>query len=80
MDVKEMYDLADIVKDMAEAEMYCMKAEYYKAVTDAMEGGRRTYGSESITGPIAEIRNMIATGGPDTRARIRSELSGLITM
>lgn len=38
MDVKEMGELADIVKDLAEAEKGCWEAEYYKAVTEAMEG------------------------------------------
>lgn len=32
-------DLADVVKDLAEAEKCCWEAEYYRAVTEAMEGG-----------------------------------------
>ena len=38
MDVKEMGELADIVKDLAEAEKSCMEADYYNAVTEAMDG------------------------------------------
>ena len=38
MDVAEMDKLADIVKDLAEAEKACWEAEYYRAVTEAMEG------------------------------------------
>lgn len=37
MDVAEMGKLADIVKDLAEAEKACWEAEYYRAVTEAME-------------------------------------------
>lgn len=39
VDVAEMYKLADIVKDMAEAEKDCWEAEYYRSVTEAMDGG-----------------------------------------
>lgn len=38
VNVDEMYKLADIVKDMAEAEKACWEAEYYRSVTEAMEG------------------------------------------
>lgn len=37
MDVSEMDKLADIVKDLSEAEKACWEAEYYRSVTDAME-------------------------------------------
>lgn len=37
MDVQEMGKLADIVKDLAEAEKSCWEAEYYRSVTEAME-------------------------------------------
>ena len=36
MAVDEVYKLADIVKDLAEAEKECWEAEYYRAVTEAM--------------------------------------------
>lgn len=36
MDVSEMGKLADIVKDLAEAEKACWEAEYYMSVTEAM--------------------------------------------
>ena len=35
-DVTEMGKLADIVKDLAEAEKSCWEAEYYRSVTEAM--------------------------------------------
>lgn len=37
IDVAEMEKLADIVKDLAEAEKACWEAEYYRAVTEAMD-------------------------------------------
>ena len=37
MDVAEMDKLADIVKDLAEAEKQCWEAEYYRTVTEAMD-------------------------------------------
>lgn len=36
VNVDEMYKLADIVKDLAEAEKECWEAEYYRSVTEAM--------------------------------------------
>ena len=37
VDVNEMGKLADIVKDLAEAEKACWEAEYYMSVTEAMD-------------------------------------------
>lgn len=38
MNVEEVGKLADAVKDMAEAEKACWEAEYYRSVSEAMEG------------------------------------------
>ena len=38
MNVEEIGKLADAIKDMAEAEKACWEAEYYRSVTEAMEG------------------------------------------
>ena len=43
MDVSEVGKLADAVKDLAEAEKSCWEAEYYRAVTEAMEDGSMGY-------------------------------------
>lgn len=43
MDVTEVGKLADIVKDLAEAEKSCWEAEYYMSVTEAMEEGSMGY-------------------------------------
>ena len=42
-DVTEMGKLADVVKDLAEAEKACWEAEYYRSVTEAMEEGSMGY-------------------------------------
>ena len=42
-DVQEMGKLADIVKDLAEAEKACWEAEYYMSVTEAMGDGQMGY-------------------------------------
>jgi len=43
IDVSEMGKLADQVKDLAEAEKACWEAEYFRAVTEAMEDGQIGY-------------------------------------
>lgn len=49
MDVKQVGELADVIKDLAEAEYYCTKAEYYYAVTEAMNGSNQdTMGYSSM--------------------------------
>lgn len=53
MDVKEMGELADIVKDLAMAEKECWEAQYYRTVTDAMQQGSSEtsgYGTPSRMG------------------------------
>lgn len=37
LDAKEVGEVADIIKDMCEAEKYIMESEYYKKVTKAMD-------------------------------------------
>lgn len=49
-DVQEMGKLADIVKDLAEAEKACWEAEYYMSVTDAMGDGQMGYGGSEGMG------------------------------
>jgi len=43
MNVQEVGMLADVVKDLAEAEKACWEAEYYKSVTEAMQDGSMGY-------------------------------------
>ncbi len=45
IDVKEMGELVDMVKDLAEAEDYCWQAEYYKSISKAMENESSGYGT-----------------------------------
>lgn len=53
MDVKQMGELADIVKDLAEAEKSCWEAEYYRTVSEAMEGG--SSGSSGYQQPMGRM-------------------------
>lgn len=50
IDVKEMGELVDMVKDLAEAEDYCWQAEYYKSISKAMENESSGYGSGYSSG------------------------------
>lgn len=43
MDVNEIGKLADVVKDLSEAEESCWEAEYYRSVTEAMGSGYMGY-------------------------------------
>lgn len=60
MDVTEVGKLADVVKDLAEAEKSCWEAEYYMAVTDAMEGGSMGY--DGMGGSQGEQRGGMRSG------------------
>ena len=42
-DVNTLGKIADQIKDLAEAEKACWEAEYYRAVTEAMEDGQMGY-------------------------------------
>lgn len=62
IDVKEVGELVDMVKDLAEAEAMCWKAEYYKSVVESMkqgasqgygQGGGQGYGQGGGTGSSA---------------------------
>ena len=46
----DLSELADIVKDLAEAEEKCWKAEYYRSVSEAMDGGQSGYNSTMTPG------------------------------
>lgn len=43
MNVQEVGMLADVVKDLADAEKSCWEAEYYRSVSEAMEQGSMGY-------------------------------------
>lgn len=91
IDVVRMGALADMAKDLAEAEEKCEKAAYYRTVTEQM-GGAATRSPDTYvagTGPqgdygyhqddmLSAVRDMLASADPGTKARIRSELSGLL--
>lgn len=44
IDVKEIGELVDMIKDLAEAEKSCWEASYYKSVTEAMDSRQDSLG------------------------------------
>ena len=92
MDVKQVGELADAIKDLAEAEYYCSVAEAMSGGNEASGygGGRMGYSGQGDsnggmgggnrmghTDPMSTIRDIIMTSDPDTRMRIRNEVMGM---
>ena len=93
MDVKQVGELADIIKDLAEAEYYCSVAEAMKSGNESagytqmgnermgyggQGGSRMGYGgSMGHTDPTQDIREMLTNADPETRAKIRSMVMGM---
>lgn len=63
MNVQEAGMLADIVKDLAEAEKSCWEAEYYMSVTEAMEDGSMGYDGMGYQGGSGQGRGGSGQGG-----------------
>ena len=76
VDVDEMGELADIVKDLAEAIKYCHEAEYYRLVAHEMadSGGVE----EAHDDTIEAMRHKFQAALPDERERIRRELLKMV--
>lgn len=55
-DVAELGMLADMVKDLADADESCWEAKYYEAVTGAMDGSRAGYGMGYAGGGMGYAR------------------------
>ncbi len=77
VDVKTLGEYADIIKDLAEAEEKCCKAEYYKVVTKEMHGGDDALPSAD---PVELVRELTSTDDVRKKAQLREELSKLIGM
>ena len=52
IDVKEVGELVDMVKDLAEAEEKCWEAAYYRSVTNAMKDSSERGKKEMVTEPV----------------------------
>lgn len=64
IDTKTAGDLADIIKDLAEAEKSCWEAEYYRSVTEAMgSSGSSGYTQPMGYGTAGGARRGYASGG-----------------
>lgn len=84
MDTKQVGDLADIVKDLSEAEYYCTVSQSMAGGQDTMgytqprmtgQGERQGYGGGMMghTDPMQVVRDMLASN-PKLRSRLRNEL------
>ena len=81
IDAKLLGEYADIIKDLAEAEEKCWKAEYYKAVTAGMQGTKPSQAMPEQQGdPVEVVRKLMSEKDQRTRAQLRDELSSLIGM
>ena len=69
MDVATLEKLADIVKDLAEAEKECWEAEYYRSVTEAMEGSQGYMPDAPRDGRMGYNPNRDSMGRYSTRGR-----------
>lgn len=93
INVAEMGEIVDMIKDLAQAEAYCWKADYYRAVTEGMDqwsqdhsGVRAGYGEdmqhhehmESDDGYSEALRAAFVSASPDGRTRIRNEVMKLV--
>ena len=91
IDVNEMGELVDMVKDLAEAEESCWKATYYRLVSDGMQKGavetkqaragydtqqRHDYTSDTISKLSEEYRNLT----PDERNQMRDRILSMFGM
>lgn len=79
MDVKQIGELADIVKDLAEAEYHCALTEAMGTGQESIEsmGYNQGYGMSQGHDNMAEtmqvIREAMSNADPKTRAMIRKE-------
>lgn len=80
MDVAEMGKLADIVKDLSEAEKECWEAQYYMAVTSAMSGAGGSSGGHTSQGYMPEPMGYDAMRGTwDGRSGYRDSMGRYTT-
>ena len=85
MNVTEVGELVDMVKDLAQAEAYCWKAEYYKTVTSAMKGESNRYDPSRLTAQggmdtIGETSHkMMRYAGPDEREHMHYDMRGMVS-
>ena len=80
INVIEMGDLVDIVKDLAEAENYWRQSEYYRSVVEAMDDASDRHDKEKIAyyNPIDPIKMAMQNASPEEREKLREELKALL--
>lgn len=79
-DMTQMGMMVDMVKDLAEAEKDCWKAEYYRSVTEAMGDGKSGYGDYGMRQRMPEQnvrRGYHDRMGNDMVESVRMALQGM---
>lgn len=94
IDIGDYSKMADIVKDLAEAEKSCWEAEYYRSISASMEADQHSYGISRSQGGNARrgynesgyhkeidgIREMLNRSTPEEREKIQRELRHMVSM
>ena len=91
MDVKEIGELADIIKDLSEAEYHCSIVDamhkgssdiskYTQPTNDYMMYSSHEGTKGSNDDPVRTIKELLSSANSDDRARIRGELASLMSM
>ena len=82
INVGELGAMADIVKDLACAEEKNRKAEYYRAVTDAMGRHGEPQGimmhDDGYGDMLEELRKRVMSADPHERERMIGDIMGIV--
>lgn len=93
MDTKVVGELADVIKDLSEAEYYCSVAQAMGGSEASGYGGMSGYGNQgsSMGGrsgyggnmmghhdPMSTIRDIMATADPETKMMLRNEINKMM--
>ena len=92
IDVEELGEMIDMVKDLAEAEDHCKQAKYYETVTKAMnqedssynKGFKTGYTSNLVSKPmdyhetLDSLRSMMEHMDPTDKEHLTTELQSMI--
>lgn len=77
VDVNELGEAIDMIKDISETEKNCAKARYYESVVEAMEEGSDT--ETHVAGMIESVKSIWADADYAHKQQIKSQLSSLLT-
>ena len=82
IDIREMGEIADIIKDLSEAAEKLRKAEYYRSVVSAMgqkaEEAKPAWQYSDHSDSLDPLRKALQAAGPDEREQLRTEVKMMI--